>query len=105
MIETSVYYDFLPGIKQQAYAELAKKAIGQTLQAPGLVEFRANRNVLGSPQVRSTTVWQTLGDWAKFSESAAWQAMEAELRTFVTNYRTEIWGPSPVLPEPLRPSR
>jgi len=105
MIEVSTLYDFLPGINQQAYAEFAKKAIGSMLQAPGLVEFRANRNMLGSPQVRITTVWQTLGDWAKFSESAAWQALEAELHTFNTNSSTEIWGPSPVVPEPLRPGR
>jgi len=105
MIEICTLYDLLPSINPQAYADFAKKAIGLTLQAPGLVEFRAHRNILGSPKVRLTTVWQTLGDWANFSQSAAWQAIEAELLTFTTNASTEIWGPSPVVPEPLRPSR
>jgi len=103
MIEVSLIYDFLPGINQEAYAEFAKKSIGTTLQAPGLVEFRANRNMLGSPKVRITTVWQSLSDWAKFTESTAWQTLETELLTFTTNLSTEIWGQSPVLPEPLRP--
>jgi len=105
MIENCQTYDFLPGIDQQAYSEFAKKAIGAVLQAPGLVEFRAYRNMLGSPQVRLVTVWQTLEDWARFGESAAWQALEAEMRTFIVNNHTELWGPSPVVPEPLRPGR
>jgi heme-degrading monooxygenase HmoA len=103
MIEVNFSYDFVPGMDQQAYGELTKKAIGMVLKAPGLVEFRANRNILGSPQVRSTSVWQTLADWARFSESAQWPELEAEFRSFTTNLKVEIWGPSPVVPEPLRP--
>jgi len=103
MIEVNVIYDFLPGINQEAYAEFAKKSIGTMLQAPGFVEFRANRNILGSPKVRITTVWQSLSDWAKFSESTAWQTLELELHSFTTNNSTEIWGQSPLVPEPLRP--
>jgi hypothetical protein len=39
------------------------------LQAPGSVEIRVYRSLLGSPQVRLTLVWQMLADWAKFAES------------------------------------
>jgi heme-degrading monooxygenase HmoA len=105
MIEVNMTYDFLPGIDQQAYGELARRAIATVLEAPGLVEFRASRNLLGSPQVRSSTVWRTLADWAKFSESSGWPALEAEFRTFVTNIRVDIWGPSAIVAEPLRPSK
>lgn len=105
MIEVNMTYDFLPGIGQQAYGEFVKKAIATLLQAPGLVEFRANRNVLGSPQVRSTSVWQTLADWAKFIESTEWQALDTDFRAFVTNLDVQIWGPSPIVTEPLRPRK
>jgi heme-degrading monooxygenase HmoA len=105
MIEVNMTYDFLPGIDQQAYGELARRAIATVLEAPGLVEFRASRNLLGSPQVRSSTVWRTLADWAKFSESSGWPALEAEFRTFVTNIHVDIWGPSAIVAEPLRPSK
>jgi len=105
MIEVNMTYDFLPGIDQQAYGEVARRAIAAVLEAPGFVEFRANRNVLGSPQVRSSTVWRTLADWAKFSESSGWPALEAEFRTFVTNLDVQIWGPSPLVSEPLRPGK
>lgn len=105
MIEVNMTYDLLPGIDQQAYGEVATRAITMVLEAPGLVEFRASRNVLGSPQVRSTTVWRTLADWAKFTESSGWPPVEAGLRTFVTNIQVHIWGPSPIVAEPLRPGK
>jgi heme-degrading monooxygenase HmoA len=92
MIEICTLYDLLPGANPQAYAEFARKAIGSVLQAPGLVEFRANRNLLGSPKVRLTTVWQALDDWAKWVETPAWQAIEAELLTLTTNISTGNLG-------------
>jgi heme-degrading monooxygenase HmoA len=104
MIEVDIRYDLLPGIDLRAYEAWAKKVIGTMLQAPGIVEFRASRNMLGSPYVRARTVWQTMADWANFAGSATWQAMSAELRSqFGTNISVEIWGPSPVTPEPIRP--
>ncbi len=103
MYETCTTYNFLPGMDQQAYLAFVKRSVGSMLQAPGLVELRSQRNVLGSPQLRLTLVWQTLSDWAAFSESADGKAVAAEMLTFTTDAHTEIWGPSPVLPEPLRP--
>ena len=106
MIEVNLSYDLLPSADEQAYAEFAKKAIGVTLQAPGLIEFRANRSLgFFSSQVRLTCVWERLSDWADFVESAPWQAIEFELRTLTTHHRVEIWGPSLLVPEPIRPSR
>lgn len=103
MIEANTTWDLFPNIDQEAYGEFAKKAIGTILKAPGLIEFRASRNMLGSPQVRSTSVFRNLADWASFTDSDEWRALEAELRIFATNVHVDIWGPSPVLPEPVRP--
>ena len=105
MVEICQTFDILPGANLQAYADFAKRSIGTALQAPGFVEFRANRNALGSPQVRATWVWQSKADWEKFGESATGMAMEDEFRTYVTNYHVEIWGPSALVPEPIRPKR
>jgi hypothetical protein len=52
MIEVNFSYDLLQGIDQKAYGEWALKAVGAVLKSPGIIEFRANRNLLGSPQVR-----------------------------------------------------
>jgi len=105
MIEVNKTYDLLPGIDQQAYLEYSKRAIPTMLQAPGIVEIRVYHSLLGSPQVRLTLVWQTLADWGKFAESPARQKLESELLKFATNIDIELWGPSPVVPEPLRPSK
>jgi hypothetical protein len=105
MIEVDLKYDFLPGVDQQAYQAWAKKAIGTVLQSPGIVEFRASRNMVASPQVRATSVFKTMADWGNFAESAGWLALKAELSDqFATNVCVDIWGPSPVVPEPLRPA-
>ncbi|MBN2266119.1 MAG: antibiotic biosynthesis monooxygenase [Candidatus Aminicenantes bacterium] len=104
MVESVLLYDLERGVDLQAYAAWAKKTIAAVLKAPGIVEFRAYRNILGSPQVRSISVWKTLADWANFGESDVWKAAEAELRTqFASVIRYEVWGPSPVAPEPLKP--
>jgi len=103
MIEVNTTWEFLPNIDQQVYGEWAGKTVGTMLKAPGLVEFRAQRNILGTPQVRSTSVSKTLSDWATYTDSDEWRTLEAEVRAFATNIRVEIRGPSPVLPEPVRP--
>jgi len=104
MIEVDLMYDFKSGIDMNAYLEWAKKTIDTVLHSPGLVEFRASRNVLGNPHIRTTTVWKSLADWGNFFESEGWKKMEEELRTkFAHNVQVGIWGPSPVVPEPLKP--
>jgi heme-degrading monooxygenase HmoA len=105
MIEVDVFYEFRRGVDQQqeAYLQWARKTIGAILQQPGIIEFRAYRNVMISPEVRTTSVWETLADWAHFAESTTWQELLQEMRTYATNIRVELWGPSSVVPEPLRP--
>jgi hypothetical protein len=45
-------------------------------------------------------------DWQNFFQSEAWQAAEVELRTkFAPAIRVELWGPSPVVPEALKPGK
>ncbi len=105
MIEEHMLFDLMPGVDMEAYTEWAKKTIGAVLRAPGIVEFRASRNIMGSPEARATGVWESLADWANFVESDEWQALWEEGRVLITNVKVELWGPSPVVPEPLRPNR
>ena len=105
MIELNKTYDLLPSIDQQAYLEYARKAFATILKAPGIVEIRAHRSLLGSPHVRLTLVWQTLADWAKFAETPERHKLDSELFNFASGIRIELWGPSPAAPEPLRPAK
>jgi heme-degrading monooxygenase HmoA len=104
MIEIAFTYDFHPDIDEQAYAQLAKKATAMMLSAPGFVEFRAHRNMVGTPHVRRTSVWESLSDWAALAQKPEFQALTAEFRAYVTNLNVEIWGPSPLVPKPIRPA-
>ena len=86
MIEVDLNYDLLPGVDQQAYQAWAKRAIGTVLQSPGIVEFRASRNMVAAPQVRATSIFKRKADWGNFAESASWLALKAELSDqFATN--------------------
>jgi len=103
MIEVVFTYDFLPGIDDAAYARIATKATSMMLAADGFIEFHANRNMLGSPNVRRTSVWKSFAHYAALVEHPEFQKINVEFRTFVTNLDIVIWGPSPLIPEPIRP--
>lgn len=104
MVQQVMMYDLVPSVDQHAYQAWSKRTIAALVQQPGLVEFRAYRNMLGTPQVRTTIDWESLAAYEKYLQGA-WQPVEAELRTMATNIRVELWGPSPIVPEPLRPSK
>lgn len=103
MIEVAFTYDFLPDIDDKAYANLAKKATDMMLLSDGFIEFRAHRNMVGSPHVRRTSVWKSLADWAALAQNPGFQKLTAEFRTYVTNLDVQFWGPSPLVPDPIRP--
>ncbi len=106
MIEVCLLFNMYKDVDEDQYAAWAKKAIVPLLKSPGIVEFKAHRNILGTPQVRLTTIWKSLNDWAVFAESPAWPDLTGELsKKFAANIEMTIWRPSHIAPEPLRPAR
>jgi heme-degrading monooxygenase HmoA len=104
MIEVHVSYDLVSGADDKAYEQWMKRAIVPVLKSEGIVEVRAYRNLLGSPQVLVVLVWKSLADWARIAEGSDWGALINELRSsLATHLRIDIWGPSPVVPEPVHP--
>ena len=103
MIEVAFTYDFLPDIDEKAYTSLVRRATALMIAADGFVEFRAHRNLTGSPQVRRTSVWKSLLHWAAIAQTPEFQDITAEFRTFVTNLDVQLWGPSPLTPSPIKP--
>ena len=104
MIEVTFTYDFLQGIDEGAYARLARRATNMMRSAPGFIEFRAHRNMVGSPHVRRTSVWESLAHWAELAQDTEFQGLTAEFRTYVTNLEVRLWGPSPLVPKPIGPA-
>jgi len=103
MVEVAYTYDFLPNIDEKAYAKIAKRATVLMSQSEGFIEFRANRNLVGSPHVRRTSVWKNLAHWSALAQREDFQKLTADFRLHVTNLQVNFWGPSPLLPEPIKP--
>jgi antibiotic biosynthesis monooxygenase (ABM) superfamily enzyme len=95
-------YDIHPD-KVEAYNEWAKTAISRILAAPGVVEFRGYRPVTGASQVAVTIEFADLTAFAAFYADEGMQKLLNESRAFEINLSYELWGPSPVVPEPIRP--
>ena len=105
MIEVVYTYDFLPDIDEEAYAQTARKDTMMMVSTPGFIEFRAHRNLVGSPNVRRTSVWKSLTHWATLVQKPEFQKITSDFRTYVTNLEVQLWGPSPLVPRPIRPQK
>lgn len=89
--------------KVEAYLEWTQSAIQRTLGVPGVVEFRAYRPATGTSQVVVTYEFADMAAWAAWQAHEDTQKVLGELRTLAVNAAIELWGPSPVVPEPIRP--
>ena len=102
MIEVSFTYDFRHDVDEKSYATMAKKVTSIMLSCPGFIEFRAYRNLLGSPQVRRISVWRSFADYAALLQPPEFQTLTNEFRSYVYNLTIHVWGTSPYVPEPIR---
>jgi quinol monooxygenase YgiN len=89
--------------KVEAYLKWTQGAIQRALAVPGVVEFRAYRPASGAGQVAVTYEFADMAAWAAWQGSDEVQAVNNELHTLAVNVTFEVWGPSPVVPEPIRP--
>jgi len=89
--------------KVEAYMAWAGSAIQRTLAAGGVTELRAYRPASGPFQVVITYEFADMVDWAAWQDKADVQAVISEAHTVATDITTELWGPSPVVPQPIRP--
>lgn len=89
--------------KVDAYLNWTQGAIRRTLAVPGVVEFRAYRPATGASQAVVTYEFADFAAWAAFYAHEDIQKVLDELRTLTLNVTAELWGPSPVVPKPIRP--
>ena len=87
--------------KVEAYPEWAQSAVSRLLAVPGVVEFRAYRPVTGCHQVAVTYEFIDMQSWASWQYNEDVQKVFDEGRTYMTNMSVELWGPSPIVPEPI----
>ena len=87
----------------EAYLEFAQSAIPRTLAVPGVVEFRGYRPASGDSQVVVTFEFGDMAAWADWYGHDDVQQVIDELRTVANDVTLELWGPSPIVPQPVRP--
>ena len=91
--------------KHEAYTKWTEGAIKRTLAVPGVVEFRGYRGIAGDAEVVVTYEFADLAAYAAWRGNEGIQKLLDELHTLALNVTSELWGPSPVLPKPIRPGK
>jgi len=91
--------------KVEAYYKWAADAIKRYLATPGVVEFRAYRAAAGTSQIVATYEFADMAAWAAWYSNEEIRKVNAEVRALALNMSAELWGPSPVVPEPIRPGK
>jgi quinol monooxygenase YgiN len=104
MVVQVMKYDVHPD-KAEAYTKWTESAIKRTVAGPSVVEFRAYRPATGPSQVVTTYEFADLAAWAAWSSDEDVQRVLSELRTLALNVDIEVWGPSPLVPQPVRPGK
>jgi antibiotic biosynthesis monooxygenase (ABM) superfamily enzyme len=89
--------------KVDEYLKWAETAIKRIISVPGLVEFRAYRPASGSSQVVTTCECKDMNAWATWQGHEDMQNVMFELHSLALNVEVEVWGPSPIVPKPVRP--
>jgi quinol monooxygenase YgiN len=91
--------------KTDDYLKWTESAIKRTLAVPGVVEFRAYRPPTGASQVVSTYEFADMSAWAAWQNDENIRIVMDELHTLALNINVEVWGPSKIVPEPIRPGK
>ena len=92
----------VPGDKLEAYSKWSEGAVKRLL-IPPLIEFRAYRPVVGASLAVIIGEFADLAAWAAWRSNKETEKLVAELETFAVNMSNEVWGPSPIVPKPIRP--
>jgi antibiotic biosynthesis monooxygenase (ABM) superfamily enzyme len=101
MVMQVMKFDIHPD-KTEAYVKWSAGAIKDTMGAPGEVEMRAYRTAAGTHQSVITFEFADLAAWAVWSSSEESQRVLREMHTLTLNLEIEVWGPSPLVPQPVR---
>lgn len=108
MALTIMSWDLPPADQIETYLEKSRTVwIPALLNQQGVKEFRAYRNPYNlSPQVMIHVEFDAMTSWLKYIQSDTYSSTMEDLRALgCTNQTLEVWDSSPIVPEPMRPSK
>lgn len=89
--------------RNESYDEWALTSIKRSLVVPGVREVRAYRPMAGESQVVVTFEFEDFDSWSNWFNHEKTQKIFIELFGMAANVETELWEPSPLIPEPIVP--
>ena len=81
-----------------------EEAIHHWLSVPGLEEFRGYRDE-ASGMVLIELEFESYESWGKAVDDPKTKKVMEKFRSFTHGASWELWSPSPVIPEPLKPKK
>ena len=102
MVLYVIKYDIHPD-KTEEFQKWTESAIQRILAVPGVTEFRAYRTSVGSNQVVCTFEFADMAAWAAWADNEDVKKVNQENFALALNMESELWGPSEVVPKPIRP--
>jgi antibiotic biosynthesis monooxygenase (ABM) superfamily enzyme len=93
----------IPSKQTDEYLTWVRFGIAQTIAVPGVIELRSYRPVAGETQVVTTFQFEDFASWSAWFDHEKVQAVFEQMFAMVTNIHRELWEPSPIVPEPIRP--
>ena len=95
-------FDILPD-KVEAYTEWIKNYLPLTLAVRGAEELRAYRTAVSSKgHIVALYHFKDLEAWAEWFSNTELKKFLNELSKYITNETSELWEPSPIVPEPIK---
>ena len=91
----------VPPERAAAHGEWVGSEIQQAFDWPGLVAFRAFRPLMRRSRVILTVEFARLEDWTAWYNSPNTQGLLDDLGTLTVGLEMELWGPSPLVSEPI----
>lgn len=91
--------------KKEAYVKWADSVIQRLLAVKGVIELRVYRGAVGAPYVVVTYEFADKAAWAAWHDNEHIYKVFSELHNLALNVTSELWGPSPAQPEPIRPGK
>ena len=95
----------IPDDQTDEYLNWAKHSIVRCTMVPGVVELTSYRPVAGESEVVTIFKFKDFDSWSAWFNSNEIQAIFDEMFKVVTNAQRELWEPSPIITEPIRPQQ